>query len=357
MASTKPSLFRKLLKRVLYLIYLMVAVLLLFEVIYRYQWFDFYSAEYEALNTDLVKNEEGQNVLIFGDSFSADPNGWVSHVREAYPDHNFYNAAIPGTGIRETLLIAPRRIEDTEPDLVIYQLYVGNDLFDIDRQTNWSSLSIARNLFWMISDDFLSLRYFNYKIGQATHFAKEEALDHDPKHLQAFDPNAYSPRENIYWKAEPGYFEKAIQLDESRAADFEALVEGIEELRAMLPEGCRLHLVVVPHATQVHERQFAQMKQVFSGFPTLLSETEVFHQNSYPFCAALQEQLNDDRTHVYSNLLLKLRLHSVKQPVYFANDPHLNAYGHCTMAHAVSEELQLLEGWPQQNEPSCLTLP
>jgi hypothetical protein len=354
MAEKKRSLLRNILRKALFVGYVSVAALLLFEVVYRYQWFDSYAAEFEALNenenADRSEQEDGEelSILVCGDSFSATPQGWVSELRSLYPEHQFINAAVPGTGIRETLILAPDRIEQFQPDVFIYQVYVGNDLFDIDRPTNWSDISIMRNVFWSMSDVFLSLRLVNYKIGQYSSIVGSDSIIDVSKDAVGFDPKVYNAREKVYWDAEPSYFEKAIFLHEDVRDEFEELTAGIKALKAQLPEGCQMYVLVIPHAAQLDEKHFNRTAQVFSGFPLYNDTLSRWTQDiEWPFQSELRTRLQAENTAKVVDALSLLRYSQSENsgPYYYANDPHLTLEGQRVVAYAVGRQLRYDQGW------------
>jgi hypothetical protein len=127
------SFLSKTLRTGLGLSFILIVSLCLLEIAYRYQIIDFYKLELQALNPDLEKEYTNGNVLIFGDSFSGFPNGYVEQLRQEYSETNFINCAIAGTGIRQHALFFDSRIKRFKPNQILYQFYVGNDLLDIKR--------------------------------------------------------------------------------------------------------------------------------------------------------------------------------------------------------------------------------
>ena len=125
--------FRNLVKKFLYLLYLIVIVVILMEVAYRFQIIDFYRAELNALNPhrNAAKTTAKKTLLVFGDSFTVQTNSWLNQLRIDSPHYRIINSAITGTSIVEASYIAPGRIKAFDPDIVIYQVYVGNDLLGI----------------------------------------------------------------------------------------------------------------------------------------------------------------------------------------------------------------------------------
>ena len=127
MRSAKQIL-KKFLRFGVYLSVLFISSLCLLELIYRFQIVDFYKTELETLNPNLHQDYPNGNVLIFGDSFSGFPNGYVEQLRVAYPETNFINCAIAGTGLKQHSLFYKSRIQEFNPKQILYQFYVGNDL-------------------------------------------------------------------------------------------------------------------------------------------------------------------------------------------------------------------------------------
>ncbi|MEL7223064.1 MAG: hypothetical protein AAGJ93_17200, partial [Bacteroidota bacterium] len=122
---------RKLLRGILYLLFLLVATILLLEVSYRWNIVDFYGANLRRLNTEeLGTKSDLPSVLVIGDSFSADMSSYVGFLRDSLREHRIINAAVPGTGVRQHQRFFKQRIREFQPEMLIYQLYVGNDLLD-----------------------------------------------------------------------------------------------------------------------------------------------------------------------------------------------------------------------------------
>jgi hypothetical protein len=124
----------------------------LLEVGYRLQLIDFYKPELVSYNrpADLV-GEPGtlQTMLILGDSFSAgERDVYPVYLREALPNFRLINASIRGIGSIEAHLVAPRRFSQFKPQVFIYQIYVGNDLFDIQYPTTYGKMNLTRWAYW-----------------------------------------------------------------------------------------------------------------------------------------------------------------------------------------------------------------
>jgi hypothetical protein len=129
-----------------------IAALLIFEFIYRDQLIDTFRAELKAYNSPQVLNmDERKTLLVMGDSFSAGNTSYPAWLRFFQDDYRVINAGVPGIGILEAAATAPRRFEEFKPSIFIYQVYVGNDLYNISYPVNWSNVSFIRNLYWSVA--------------------------------------------------------------------------------------------------------------------------------------------------------------------------------------------------------------
>ncbi len=149
-----------------YLLFLLVVVLFLFEILYRYQVIDFYAVQLNALNSTEELESQKKKILLIGDSFSARPLGYVADLRKNDTTSTIINSSIPGTGIRQHNLILKNRLQLVQPDEVIYQFYLGNDLTDIEHPINYSENSVIRNLYWFLADSFLGLQFLNNQLAR-----------------------------------------------------------------------------------------------------------------------------------------------------------------------------------------------
>ena len=152
-----------------YFLYVLLFVVLVLEIVYRFQIIDFYKAEFRAFNPEVKSRKQNKSILVFGDSFTAQSGSWLYQLRENLPHYKIVNSVITGTSIDEASYIAPGRIRAVNPDILIYQLYVGNDLLGITHRLNWKAWSIGRNVYWLLSDRLRILSYVNYRMGHLGH--------------------------------------------------------------------------------------------------------------------------------------------------------------------------------------------
>ncbi|MEM9022581.1 MAG: hypothetical protein AAGB22_02480 [Bacteroidota bacterium] len=337
-SGNRPGRLRRWWRRLRNAFLISLLVLGLLEVTYRFQWVDFYSPEFSILNPSANPDHSGTTVLIGGDSFSADSSGYVSDLRKQLPQHQILNAAIPGTGIIEAATVLPGRIAHYQPDIFVYQLYVGNDLLDISHPIDFQANSIARNLYWMASDRARSLAFMNYRFGQlkSSLFGEAPLSAMPVTDEREFDPPLYAARSHLYFKAEPNLVSNSVNLTNGREEDMSRLVDELQGLTDQLPETCRIYLLVVPHCAQLNDRYLFRMTQVGAAFPEpgQLLETE------FPFLRQLElAYANDERCTVINALPALRARDSESDPVYYANDPHLNPRGKRVLAELLFREL------------------
>ena len=300
-------------------------VLCILEVSYRYQWIDFFRTEFKALNKEIDSNK--QNIIVFGDSFTAYPNGYIEHLREAYANYNFINCALSGSGPYEMELMASGRISEYPPKFVIYQMYVGNDLTDINPPVNWSELSLARNTYWSLKGYFQILGLFSRRLSGIQSDFDPAALRQD---TAQFDPKLYSPRTKMMIRADKNYIQKCVNLKGEYRDAMEDCKSSIEYLRDILPKETKIYVVIIPHFSQVTEEYRDKYAQ--------LSGHKTSQKANYPFYRAIKS-IKGVRV---LNPLSEFRFFEKKgMQLYFSNDPHLNEEGHRILFEYLDSKLSM----------------
>lgn len=288
---------------------------LLFEWVYRNYWFDFYGPELRSLNPqedlDLTKEK---TLLVFGDSFTADPNGWVNILRDSLENYNVINCAIPGTTVFHQKLFFEDRLTTYEPDQIIIQLYVGNDLIDYDRPQNFTALPFFRNVFWWISDNLISLQYVNYKLGRF----KSSNGQQDPKLSTSFSIDKYNSRVKNYILAEPTILQESISPSAYFQSDFDQLKDDLITLTNLVTPDVELQIMIIPMALQTNEAQF-------KNFQSLGAILDMAVINDFKFFSEIKA-LDNDYPHLTVWTPLDMFQQS-KEELYYLNDPHLNPAG------------------------------
>lgn len=298
--------------------------LCLLEVVYRYQWVDFYSGEWSYQKEHLHKENSDKKLLVFGDSFSADPLGWVYQLNNSNPNLEVYNASLPGVGPETFRLIYKGRMNEVKPNTVIVQLYVGNDLYDIHKPINWSAHSFSRNLFWSVSNRFRFLNFLNYRLGQSK---SDVTTVVDPKLKDTFSVGKYSSRTKMYIKGNSSYPENMIGLTKPMESYFTDLIGFLNEMKNATPSGCKFEVLVMPHCTQVNQQYIENYEALGAEF-----SGSKYH-NSWV------DQLKAEGFEVIDPLALLTQEEIKGNKVYYDNDPHLNELGQKIISEVVSKEL------------------
>jgi hypothetical protein len=305
----------------------------LLEVFYRNQWIDTYKRELRALNAEVDPIFSKKRVLVMGDSFTAAPNSWVNSLRTRHPDMQIINSAVPGTSIFQANLMLAGRLKNFRPDLLIYQVYVGNDLFDLRYPLNWSEIGFFRNIYWAAANHLRGLGWLNYAMGQMKRIVKAPDFQQGKVDEGRFDPSKYSERERLYLRAEPNLIGNQVLLRGGREADMTNFLALIQEFLSTATQAhVPVIVLVVPHCAQVHPRYTAHMKLV--GADDM--DTPDLRNSEFPF---FQKIKTLERKEVQMiNLLPALReCEETDQSTYYLHDGHLNDAGQATLAKVVED--------------------
>lgn len=295
----------------------LILALLLFECLFRCNVIDFYKSELNGLNTEeSLKASKKKTLLIFGDSFSADLNGYVGHLRDSMESWNIVNSAVPGTSTKQMQQFFEDRLEEFSPDKVLIQLYVGNDFQDYSHTRNWSELSFSRNLYWLISDRLTCLQYFNYKMGG---WFKSAPKMTDPKIEMSFDAASYNHREKVYFSADANSLYHSIQVKGDKASIFEEMMEDLSDMVEEID--VPITVLVLPHAGQVTEQYRLNLIKIGAKLPKDVTTGD------FPFFDKLKKRLEKQSNVKVITPLFDFRSNNRGAILYFPNDPHLNAEG------------------------------
>ena len=312
-----------LLKRSLQTLLVLFLSLIILEIAYRYQWIDFYKTEYKALNEGLDTDKE--SVVFFGDSFTAHPEGYVDLLGEEQDKYALVNCAVPGTGPLEMSVMAADRIEAHKPSMIVYQLYVGNDLIDISPPINWGELSYSRNMYWLLKKRFQILTVLSKRFrGIQSDFDADYMSQGDV----AFHPDRFSPRSRMLIKADPDYVEQCVAMHESYECAVDVCLEKVEYLKSIAPENAPVYLVVIPH--------FSQVSQELNDRYVKLGGSQTGMESDYPFIEHLK---GIDGITVLNPMEAFRTAIDNGEKVYFENDPHLTDKGQEVLASFLKKHI------------------
>lgn len=298
---------------------------LLLEWIYREQWIDFYKHEWRYQNKVTEPDTSKTRILVFGDSFSADQLSWVNLWKKDTLKQVF-NAAIPGTGPETFRLIAGNRIKEVKPDIVLVQLYEGNDLYDLSKPVRWKVHGIGRNLFWFLSSWFRSLGYINYRLGQ--HQA-DLAVQGNPKESEQFDPRLYDPRTKLFIKGDLHYPQTHIQLTGDAEDTFEKMLVMLREIREASGNQVRFIVIPVPHCIQVHGTWLRNYRKLGAKADRSVLKDHIWAEKLRKAGFEVIDPLGDFRKAAQKG-----------QVLYYPNDPHLNAEGQQLLLNCIKNRLE-----------------
>ncbi len=335
-----------------YVLFCLIFVLFAFEFIYRWQIIDTYLPELKSYNfyDNLNDKENKKTILIMGDSFTAGSNNYPDHMQYKLKDWRIINSAISGTGIIQASIIFPKRFKRFKPSVFIYQVYVGNDLFDITYPVNGETISFLRNIYWTVSNYFRSISFLNYRLGQMGKgkSGKQRKLRKSETELKqiynfnttdSFSVEKYSKREKLYSKAEPGLMENQLMVKEKRKQDFATFINKLKDFASYSKsEECKLYILVIPHACQINEHYLENMRRL--GF--VFSDNKQILNNDYPFISQIQQEFKQNPNVQILNPIQVLKNNEKENKrMYYQNDCHLNPNGQKVLAEYILREINL----------------
>lgn len=329
-----------------YVLFCFVFILLVFEFMYRLQIIDTYYPELVAYNSDnnLKNRDKMKTILIMGDSFTAGQYNYPFFMQSELKNWRIINSGVSGTGVIQASIIASKRFKEFKPSIFIYQIYVGNDLFDITYPVNWETISFIRNAYWAVSNYFRSISFLNYRLGQMS-VKKSNKNEDELKQIYKrnitddFSVKKYNEREGVYIKAEPLILENQIMVKGKRKKDFDVFIRKLKELISYCKPGvCKSYILVIPHACQVDEHYLENMRRLGSVF----SETEQILKDEYPFIVQIQQEFKrNSHVHVLNPIQILKDHENDGKPMYFQNDCHLNQNGQKVIAEYILREINL----------------
>lgn len=304
-------------------IFYLIVTVGLFEIIYRFDWIDFYSTELKGLNDlELTNDSTKKNFLIFGDSFSADQNSYIKHLKNSSKNFNIINSAVPGTSMFHHKRFLKRRVATFKPSAVLFQLYIGNDFIDYTHPINWKQLSLARNSYWLITDYLISLQYLNYKSGQF----KASKTFRDAKIDSTFSVDSYNAREKLYYKADSNVLQKSIEGNHSSTSH---LMNDLNDAISSLPDSVDVYVLIIPHAAQASEKNRENIQKLGAYLNNDIKNI------NYGVIELLKKEIKR------GEILSPLKEFQKNGDCYYPNDPHLNPKGQKILANYLLEKIDL----------------
>jgi hypothetical protein len=317
------------------------------ELLVRTAALDFYEPELRAgtPTADLAPSAR-PTLIALGDSFTANPEGWVARLREGLgPRRRVIGSGVSGFTSRQLRRIAPGRIARFGPRVVAVQLYAGNDLLELRHPVDPRRGGLARSFFWSLSDLGLELPgLLNYRAGQLVDAFRRRRGDAPlppggRATLEAlpFDPALYTARDRELLALDPWVVERQLRLTGGMDRAFAAYAADLRTLLAVCRE---LHaaavVFVVPHAVEVapaYQERFAALGARFEA-PEALAAPES------PFGLAVRRVVAAAPGAAFLDVKPALReAESRGRPVYRNNDSHFSAEGDRAVADALLAHL------------------
>ncbi len=328
--------FITIISAITYCITILIVTLSVLEVVYHNQLFDFYCVELNTLNSQQELHSNKKKILILGDSFGAQQKSYVQLLKDSLHNFSVINSSVPGTSAREMSYLSQRRIDQFNPDKIIIQMYVGNDLIDIKHAYNFHTISWVRNFYWFMADNFSSLAWINYKLG-----ALRTNLDYEqnfvvPSNTDSFSVANYNGRVKLLIRANARFIAQSILLeDEKYQCAFRELTNYISAIEKRFhqthPNG-EIVLVCIPHCSEVNQHY----KINYEKLGALFNRSE--YKSEVNFNSKLKLQFEEL---TFVNIMDSLSQAEINgTAVYFQNDEHLNKKGQQIVGQQILHQLQ-----------------
>jgi hypothetical protein len=339
-------------KKLLLAITVLVSVsfaLLAVEWLYRLQLIDTYRPELRSANpAGVLEYRDQPTLLVLGDSFSVGRTSYVGILQNSLREWQVVNGAVSGTGVLQALYMAPGRFARFHPSVFVYQVYVGNDLFDLRYPVNWETTSLARNAYWFLANHFRVLSYLNYRLRRpqeapaasqrTTGSLLETEVAAAAEDTDGFSVERYDERVKLYLRAEPGLIEDSILVRGGRQRDYGMFLDRLSELLAYCKPGwCRAYVLVIPHVSQVDASYLTYFRRLGARF----TNPDALRRAEYPFVVHLRARLVGSPNVKVVDPLPDLREAQLRVAMYYATDEHLTPAGQQMLAGVLTEQLHL----------------
>ncbi|MEN8163278.1 MAG: GDSL-type esterase/lipase family protein [Acidobacteriota bacterium] len=324
------------------LVIAVLMVLVMVEISYRLQFPDPHRAEFEAFNPDLEVGEGAHSTLLaLGDSFTAGAKSWPRALQATLGEGwRVVNAGIGGTTITHAGLMARKRIRQFDPDVVVYQTYVGNDLLDLGHPSTTPGVGLARRAYWRLVDSgAFAPWYLNHRaagLAAGRPFDPEEAA---AAVAAPFSVDHYSPRDRWLSRLDPHHVERQVLLEgPSMVAAWRQYRRGL----SLLVERCRVNeadlvILVVPHCIQVAP----VYRERFAAMGARWSDAKLLVRSPTPFVTRVREALGDQSSiRIIDPLRAMQRAERGGVRLYSTNDPHLTPEGSRFLALEVAAAIR-----------------
>jgi lysophospholipase L1-like esterase len=296
---------------------------------------------------DYGPKEAGEfRILALGDSFT---EGAVPELEQALVKHlerllnaratnttfAVINAGVSGYGARQERIMLERQL-DLEPDLVLVFFYQNDPESDYEQRdgptvtvvddcaVSRASLNRAPTLNeWLLAHSRL---YYFVKV-IAPNYQAVKSIAYPVRNALVKLGLAEPPRLR-YFVLEAAYDEHAQQAWNASLAEL-ARIKGITETH-----GIPLAIVMIPMKFQVYDNLWEEYRS-----RNMIPEGTYDFSKPSSILGAFAHEHGVGFIDLLPLLRAKIGQGALKEPVYYENDPHFNAYGNQIVAELVHQEL------------------
>ncbi|MDH3598158.1 MAG: SGNH/GDSL hydrolase family protein [Candidatus Tectomicrobia bacterium] len=262
-----------------------------------------------GLRDDDLQAKQGTRILLLGDSFAfgygCERGDTFAALLETRLGVEIINAAVGGYEIIHQVRWYQQEAADYGADLVVYALYLGNDL---SRNHQWKSAEDGR---------LISLQS-NFPLRPKRHLKLQLMIDNLRYRLKLREGDVKE------WTPYPDYLDMCRQeggkFQREQYASVESLLGDLN--RHVQNHGAKLFVIVIPYKTMVDPQAQARFKAQIESFDA----TYDLHRSAREI-----ERILEKHQIPFTNLIEPLKKYYDDprvQPLYFFSDGHFNAAGH-----------------------------
>jgi len=274
-----------------------------------------------GMRDDEVGPKHGQRILMLGDSFASgygiERGEMFADILERNLGVEIVDAAVGGYEIIHQARWFEAHGRDLAPDLVVYVVYLGNDL--------------SRNDEWRVDESGALVSPEREFPVRRPYEIKLLALYKSFRYRRKIEQE----QQRGDWVPKPDYLVTAErELSDGAKKDYADVEQLLERLRDdVRAAGAELVVVLVPYRTMVDRTERERFSAMTAGFDARYDLDAPARRTG-----AILERLGVE----YFDLSPALRMHfdAGGDPLYFPVDGHLNARGNALVAQALTPMLE-----------------
>lgn len=306
------------------------------EIAYENMWINPHSGTFEKLNPEsaLITGTKIKTILVLGDEVSANPQSYVSMLRNQNPGYRIINGAVPNTGAVEASFIGKKLIEEYNPDILIYQINPANDLYNLRKGHDLSEANILSSFTNMITDEVRILNYLTNTISRsASEMGGNAFAALEPQNLMPNQNISFRPLASRSFEVQNGLVENSTLLKSGREIDLQKSLEKLNTLFCWLKKGATVLLLVTPHCAWI-DRYYTDNMLKAGNF---VSADFVNYTGAYPFIQKLKEYHFALPKVKIVDPTLMFRFHDIPEKRLFnLFSSDMNRYGHEILSTTLS---------------------